>query len=81
QPFGAVPHVWPFGQRLAGVQPQTPFVPPPPHVSVPAHAAQAAPPVPQRSLVWSANDTHVAPSQHPFAQLVASQTQAPPWQR
>jgi hypothetical protein len=32
QPSGADPQCWPAGQVVAGVQPQTPGVPPPPHV-------------------------------------------------
>ena len=32
QPLGAVPQFWPPGQEVAGVQPQTLGVPPPPHV-------------------------------------------------
>jgi hypothetical protein len=60
------------------VQPQTPCVPPPPHVSWPVHAEHAVPFVPHCWSVWSANFTHVSPLQQPLGQLVASQTHAPP---
>ncbi|HEU5433363.1 MAG TPA: hypothetical protein VFU81_16985, partial [Thermomicrobiales bacterium] len=81
QPSSAAPHVWPVGQVVAGVQPQTPFVPPPPQTSWPVQPRQAWPPVPQRASDCWVTRTHVSPSQQPFAQLVGSQTHWPRWQR
>jgi hypothetical protein len=49
-PSGIVPQFLPWATQVVGVQPQAPFVPPPPHVSWPVQDLHAAPPVPQR---WS----------------------------
>jgi hypothetical protein len=47
QPSGAVPQFCPAGHDVAGVQPQTPGVPPPPHI---CGAVQVVPHVPQLLL-------------------------------
>jgi hypothetical protein len=80
QPSAIVPQLSPVGQVVSRVQPQIPAAPPPPQVTpAPLQAVQFPPPVPQAvsSSTWHCPD----PSQQPFGQLVASQTQTPSRQR
>jgi hypothetical protein len=62
-----------------GVQPHTPGVPPPPHVTpVPLQLTQSAPatPVPHWPSLWETTAMQVAPEQQP-AQLLVVHSQAP----
>lgn len=64
QPFG---HVFESHEQRPSVVSQRPLL----------HAAQAAPPAPQRAADCEDVGTHVAPLQQPSAHEVASQTHSP----
>lgn len=69
--------VWPGPHAGPAPQAQAP-APVQPSATAGLHAAQAPPPDPHRPREGA---THVAPSQQPLGQEVASQMQAPAWQR